>query len=83
LRKIKKAVIADGLFDHPWFRLTLPVAVAVVPLLFASPTAIGATLRLIGKAFFLIESLLTFGEHEFGSAILANDLLVWHVLMPP
>jgi hypothetical protein len=79
----KRPPLLTAFFDHPWIRLTLPVVVAGIPLLLARPTAIGATLRLIGKALFLIESLLTFGEHEFGSAIPANDLLVWHVLMPP
>jgi hypothetical protein len=81
--KNKRPSSLTAFFDHPRIRLTLPVVVAGIPLLLARPTAIGATLRLVGKALFLIESLLTFGEHEFGSAISANDLLVWHVLMPP
>jgi hypothetical protein len=51
-------------------RLLPAVAVARgVALLFAGPTAIGATLGFIGETLLLVESLLAFGEDEFSSTI--------------
>jgi hypothetical protein len=44
--------------------------------------AIGATLRLILKAFFLVEFLFTFGEYELFVTVTADNSFVWHCVSP-
>jgi hypothetical protein len=59
------------------------VETAVVALLLAGAAAIRTTLGFIGEALFLIEGLFTFAEDEFGTAVFACDVFVWHMFMPP
>lgn len=61
-----------------FFLAVIAVSAKGISLVLAGLSAVRAADRLVLKAFFLKELLLTLGEHELRATILANKRLVFH-----